>query len=338
MKNTNDTGANERGENRNGTGGAANSVKWKKQLVSGAVYIALAVTVVAVTVSTITATLSGDTQGEKYRDYSSDTLYGADYGLKLPDVKDFTFDTPVSDVKQGVDATVTDGDKDKNPTDKKDNAPEKSDGADKKDNAAEDAAFLGIGKKDEPDTANGEEQPNDSPNGSNGANGSDGKTTAEQNDKSAPRSEEPAEATFELGYDGYIKPCTGYISKEYSVELPVYSATMYDYRTHAGVDIACEAGTPVRAVTNGVIDEVYNDYLFGTTVVVKHADGVSSVYSNLSPDLPAETTVGRNVITGEVLGGIGNSALCESAEVNHLHFEMKKDGESVDPGEYLPKD
>ena len=75
--------------------------------------------------------------------------------------------------------------------------------------------------------------------------------------------------------------------------------------------------------------------MYGTTVVVEHADGVCQIYSNLSADLPAETVVGRSVMTGEILGGVGNTALCESAEANHLHLEMTKDGTAVDPEEYI---
>ena len=117
--------------------------------------------------------------------------------------------------------------------------------------------------------------------------------------------------------------------------MPVYSATMYDYRTHSGIDILSDPGTLVKAVSNGTIKEVYTDYLYGTTVVIEHANGVESVYQGLSPELPAETTVGRTVMTGEAIAGIGNSALCESAEASHLHFEMRKDGVSVDPCDYI---
>ena len=154
-------------------------------------------------------------------------------------------------------------------------------------------------------------------------------------DKSVPVSEEPEDIPVEYGFDGFIKPCSGYISKEFSMDVPVYSVSMYDYRAHNGVDIVGEIGTPVKASSNGVITEVFNDYLYGTTVIIEHEDGICSVYSNLSPDLPVETTVGRAVITGEIIGGIGESAVCEAAEASHVHFEMTKDGKYVDPEEYF---
>lgn len=263
-----------------------------KQLISGAVYIALAVTVVAVTVSTITASFSQNEVTDM-----SDTNIADNNGqtpIKLPDIPEFSLDTPVSDSPAGVDAKVTE-------TEKKEEVKQ-----------AEEAIVPEI-KEDE-----------------------SYKETPASN-KNKPQAEEPAEESFSLGYDGYIKPCSGYITKEFSLDVPVYSATMYDYRTHSGIDIACDIGTPVKAVSNGVIKDIYNDYMMGTTVVIEHADGVMSVYSNLSADLPSDIEVGKQVLTGEVIAGTGETAICESADVAHLHFEMKNASGYIDPEALLPQ-
>ncbi len=306
-------------ENKENADKAKKKNELKKQLVSGGVYIALAVTVVAVTVSTITATFSGLSEkenptgdGSLYRSPKPDI--SAEKGTGTSDKQesgknllagDLTLDTPVSDVGKGVDATVTEPVRD-----------------------------VGKNKDDVPAEEN-DKPKNDTPEEASGTTATGEKTEDPAKDKTEPRSEEPSEPTFEIGYEGYIKPCTGYINKDFSVEVPVYSATMYDYRTHAGVDIVCEPGTLVKAVTNGTIKDVYTDYLYGTTVVIEHADGVESVYRGLSPELPAETVAGRTVMTGEAIAGIGNSAICESAEASHLHFEMHKDGSAVNPSDYI---
>ena len=289
----------------------------RKQLVSGGVYIALAVTVVAVTVSTITATFSGKPKetpsGDKTLYRSSDTTKGktpSENPANVPtpsgdnrlSANDLTLDTPVSDAPSGIDATVTPA----------------ADASKTKDGVAE--TPNDTPKNDTPREAS-ENHPED--------------RAEAAPDKSAPRSEEPDEPTFEIGYEGFVKPCSGFISKEYSMEVPVYSATMYDYRTHAGMDIAADPGTPVKAVSSGTIKDVYEDVLYGTTVVIEHADGVESVYQGLSPDLPVETVVGHTVLTGEAIAGVGNSALCESAEASHLHFEMHKNGTAVNPSDYI---
>lgn len=266
-----------------------------KQFISGAVYVALAVTVVAVTVSTITASFS---DGDVTDISENNTLYNNtdnDLSVKLPEIPDFSLDTPVSDNPAGVDAKVTEPDK----------SSEKSE------------AKQDISIPDTKEDNSYKEIP--------------------APDKNKPQNEEPAEESVSLGYDGYIKPCSGYISKEFSLDVPVYSATMYDYRTHSGIDVACDIGTPVKAVNNGIIKEIYNDYMMGTTVIVEHPDGNFSVYSNLSADLPVGIEVGKQVLTGEIIAGVGETAMCESADVSHLHFEIKNASGHIDPEALLPQ-
>ena len=87
-------------------------------------------------------------------------------------------------------------------------------------------------------------------------------------------------------------------------------------------------------MASGKVTEVYRDDLFGTTVVIAHSGGLTSQYSNLA----ATPTVaaGDSVTVGQVIGAVGDTALCETGEVCHLHFAMTKDGVSVDPDDYLP--
>ena len=62
-----------------------------------------------------------------------------------------------------------------------------------------------------------------------------------------PESEIPQD--LNMGFDGFIKPCSGYVSKSFSLDIPVYSSTMSDYRTHHGVDVTGEAGDVVYVVS-----------------------------------------------------------------------------------------
>ncbi len=121
----------------------------------------------------------------------------------------------------------------------------------------------------------------------------------------------------------------------YSMEAPVFSATLSDWRVHTGVDIAAAAGTPVRAVSDGIVSTVYDDDLMGTTVVVSHENGLSSVYANLQ-EVPA-VKPGDEVRTGDVVGAVGATALAEIGEEPHLHLEILQDGVAVDPSSVLPK-
>lgn len=134
--------------------------------------------------------------------------------------------------------------------------------------------------------------------------------------------------------DFFIWPVAGELENGYSMTALVYNRTMQDWRTHDGIDIAAELGTQVKATSAGTVREVFDDDLYGTTVVIEHSGGLASTYSNLAA-MPT-VAVGDEVIAGQVIGSVGNTALCETGEVTHLHFSMTLDGQSVDPADYMP--
>ena len=132
----------------------------------------------------------------------------------------------------------------------------------------------------------------------------------------------------------YTWPVKGEVLRGVSVDALAYDPTMGDWRTHAGLDIAAQEGFQVLCVSDGVVAEVVEDDLMGVTVVVEHPEGLVSVYSNLAEN--PVVSVGQEVDTGTVLGTVGATAIAESAMTAHLHLEMTRDGETVDPTEYLP--
>ncbi|MGI6777393.1 MAG: peptidoglycan DD-metalloendopeptidase family protein [Acetivibrionales bacterium] len=129
-------------------------------------------------------------------------------------------------------------------------------------------------------------------------------------------------------------PVIGDVSFDYAMDRLVYSKTLEDWRTHSGIDLAADRGTNVKAAADGFISEVKNDPRFGITVIIDHQNGLKTVYANLASD---EVVVpNQKVKEGDVIGAIGNTALFESAEQPHLHFEVLMDNRPVDPKEYLP--
>lgn len=90
----------------------------------------------------------------------------------------------------------------------------------------------------------------------------------------------------------------------------------------------------VKAVADGVISEIKNDPRYGVVVIIDHKNGIKTVYSNLASD--DMVTSNQKVKQGDVIGIVGNTALFESAEQPHLHFEVLMDNEPVDPLAYLP--
>lgn len=133
----------------------------------------------------------------------------------------------------------------------------------------------------------------------------------------------------------YTVPVNGSVIKDFTMDLPVYSVTMNDYRVHNGMDLHASVGDPVCAFTDGVISRVYGDPMMGQTVVIDHGDGLCSVYQNLQTVLPDGIDAGVSVKSGDVIGAVGETSLTECAEVPHLHFSLVKDGQYAAPSDYL---
>ncbi len=147
------------------------------------------------------------------------------------------------------------------------------------------------------------------------------------------------ESDIDAGLDERIKfyrPVNGEIVKPHNLDVLVYSETMKDYRVHSGIDIKAEEGADVICFADGVVTSVTDDYFYGTTVAVTHEHGLVSYYMSLDPTLAEGITVGSEVLAGQVIGKIGNTARCESADESHLHFELKMEGNPIDPEPELP--
>ena len=128
-------------------------------------------------------------------------------------------------------------------------------------------------------------------------------------------------------------PVEGELVAEYAMECLSYNATTRDWRVHAGVDLAAEAGTEVKAAAAGEVYTVYEDPQMGTTVVIRHEDGYTTHYASLAEEV--FVSAGDKVELGQTIGTVGSTALMESALPDHVCFSVTQDGESVDPAEFL---
>jgi murein DD-endopeptidase MepM/ murein hydrolase activator NlpD len=129
-------------------------------------------------------------------------------------------------------------------------------------------------------------------------------------------------------------PVRGEVLSDFSLEVLAYDETMGDWRTHSGIDISASLGAQVGAIASGTVEQVYDDDLMGTTVVIDHGDGLESRYSNLAST--PTVSVGDAVSPGSVIGSVGETALAEHTRAAHLHLEVTQDGLAVDPANYLP--
>lgn len=133
--------------------------------------------------------------------------------------------------------------------------------------------------------------------------------------------------------NGFIMPVIGDVTFVYAMDKLVYSKTLEEWRTHSGVDLAADRGTPVKVVGDGFVSDIKHDPRFGITIIVDHGNGVKSVYANLAGD--DMVSPNQKLKQGEIIGCVGNTALFESAEQSHLHFEVLKDDEPVNPETWI---
>lgn len=123
---------------------------------------------------------------------------------------------------------------------------------------------------------------------------------------------------------------------EYSDSM-VYNETLGRYSAHMATDFFAEEGTAVVAVFNGKIESIENTLLFGTTVTIDHGDGLKTIYNSIETD-ENQIFVGKVVKTGEEIGTVSTTNRQEYKSGAHLHFEVKEDGEKINPSKYLTID
>ena len=130
-----------------------------------------------------------------------------------------------------------------------------------------------------------------------------------------------------------MSPLTGETVAVFSMDQLAYNTTTGDWRTHNGIDIHAAAGTEVAAAAAGTVRSVEQDSRLGTTVIIDHAGGYTTTYASLQPDVTV--LAGDSVDAGTVIGTVGNTSLTEAGLGAHLHFTVAKDGEVIDPAEFL---
>ena len=99
---------------------------------------------------------------------------------------------------------------------------------------------------------------------------------------------------------------------------------LHTVRMHTGIDYAAPTGTPIKASADGVITFKGWKGGYGNTVMIRHSNGVETLYGHMSAFTPAE----GNVRAGEVIGFVGTSGRSTGP---HLHYEARVNGQPVNP-------
>lgn len=104
--------------------------------------------------------------------------------------------------------------------------------------------------------------------------------------------------------------------------------------SHTGIDVSAAGGTPIYAAKGGqVIMSVYGsgvNWSYGNFVVIDHGDGTTTLYAHMSSRAVRE---GQLVTQGQTIGYVGNTG---NSKGNHLHFEVRVNGQRVDPEGCFP--
>lgn len=103
-------------------------------------------------------------------------------------------------------------------------------------------------------------------------------------------------------------------------------------RFHYGMDFTAPVGTDIFVTGNGIVKEVGRNAGYGNTIVVDHGYGYETLYGHLSR---MNVRVGQTVNRGDVIGFVGSSGASTSP---HLHYEVMKNGQKVNPQNYYFQD
>lgn len=135
-------------------------------------------------------------------------------------------------------------------------------------------------------------------------------------------------------FSDIIKPLDGKITNEFSDDELTYCKTMEDFRIHDAIDIEAEVGSNVKSVCDGVVEEIIiNDEMYGTCILIKHNNDFSTRYCGLQEVVLVKE--GDTVTKGQTIGGVGNSGICEVSEPPHLHFQIIKNNQTVNPSKFF---
>jgi hypothetical protein len=115
----------------------------------------------------------------------------------------------------------------------------------------------------------------------------------------------------------FTPPCNGYITSGFGPRGGYW---------HFGTDIKVKVGDTIRCVFNGMVRIIQNDKRgYGKVVVIRHHNGLETVYGHLSKTLVQQN---QTVCSGEVIGLGGNTGRSTGS---HLHFETRYCGEPFNP-------
>ena len=122
-----------------------------------------------------------------------------------------------------------------------------------------------------------------------------------------------------------IAPIQGYVSQRMGNKFSIAQ------QKHGGIDIVAKEGAPIKASASGMVVFSGWTYEMGNLIIIHHGDGYFTHYGHNQINLKSKLDL---VNRGEVIGLVGNTGISTGP---HLHFEIWKNKQSIDPLIYFPE-
>jgi hypothetical protein len=124
----------------------------------------------------------------------------------------------------------------------------------------------------------------------------------------------------------FERPISGRVTSSFGLRVHPIEQTE---KPHQGIDLAGAIGDTVKSSANGKVIFAGVQRGYGKIVIIQHSDELQSAYAHLSQ---INVEVGEAVAVGQKIGEVGMTG---NSTGPHLHFEIRQNGEQVDPTKYL---
>ena len=138
--------------------------------------------------------------------------------------------------------------------------------------------------------------------------------------------------------EGYELESRALLKEQYAMPTTGKETSPFGWRVHPvtqnrslhqGIDLANDAGTPIRAAKSGIVTVADYNEISGNNILIRHYDGQETAYYHMQKRLLER---GQSVRRGEIIGLMGTTGRSTG---NHLHFELRINQVQVDPAPYI---